>query len=408
MSVHAVQRRGGRSWKVCWREGGHQRSKTFRRKSDAQEFDARMTVAKQRGSMGPAASDMTIAELAEQWMRMHVVPNLRLSTAKTYAHAYDTHIGPYLGEVKLNAFGTFQVSEFQRDLFARARYGMATKVMTALSGMFTKAAEWGFLDVNPVRQIKRPPRPAKEPVVPISPRQVEQLITWFTERGRERDALMVELLAYSGLRPGELKALRWADVKKRTITVWRAFSGDEVRSTKTGARRTVKLLAPLRTDLVEYRRRCGQPDDEALIFTRDDGSFIRAEDWKNWQTRWFAEAAAAVGLPWTAPYNLRHSFASLLIHSDMSVPEIASHMGHSIEMLLSTYAHVIDEFAGSSRIDPEAVISRARGQGVADLLPDGSVVGGGEGEVFPPEWEAEYRTRTDDPFLTMEVLYQLS
>ena len=77
-------------------------------------------------------------------------------------------------------------------------------------------------------------------------------------------------------------------------------------------------------------------------------------------------------------------------------------------MLLSTYAHVIDEFAGSSRIDPEAEISRARGQGVADLLPDGSAVGEGEGEVFPSEWEAEYRTRTDDPFLTMEVLYQLS
>ena len=121
------------------------------------------------------------------------------------------------------------------------------------------------------------------------------------------------------------------------------------------------LLGLLRSDLLAYRRRCGQPNDEALIFTRDDGSFIRAEDWKNWQARWFAEAATEVGLPWTAAYNLRHSFASLLIHSDMSVPEIARHMGHSIEMLLSTYAHVIDEFAGSSRIDPEAEISRTRG-----------------------------------------------
>ena len=83
-------------------------------------------------------------------------------------------------------------------------------------------------------------------------------------------------------------------------------------------------------------------------------------------------------------------------------------MGHLIEMLLSIYAYVIVGFAGSSRIDPEAEISRARGQGVADLLPEGSAVGEGEGEVFPPEWEAEYRTRTDDPFLTMEVLYQLS
>ena len=369
MSVHEVQRKTGRAWKVSYRTGGRQRTKTFGRKKDATEFDARMKIAKQRGSMGPAAGDLTVSELADRWMRTHVIPNLRPQTAQVYATVYDQHIGPYLGRLKLNEFGTFQVAEFQSALYARAPYETASKTMTALSGMFTKGTEWGIVDVNPVRQVKRPPAPVKEPVTPISPRQVEEAIAWFRDEGRDQDAVMIAVLAYAGLRPGEVRALRWKDIGERSITVWQAVSGDELRPTKTGGSRSVTLLAPLRADLLEYRLLCGRPPDEAFVFPKADGSFLLLEDWKNWQVRWFTKMAKQVGLPWTSPYNLRHSFASLLIHSDLPVVQISQQLGHSTEMLLSTYAHVISEYANAPKVVPEEEIWAARAGGVSHLLP---------------------------------------
>ncbi len=62
------------------------------------------------------------------------------------------------------------------------------------------------------------------------------------------------------------------------------------------------------------------------------------------------------------PYDLRHSFASLLIHEDrLSIVEIAAQLGHTPTMTLSTYAHVIAELKGDPRISAEQQIPKARG-----------------------------------------------
>jgi integrase len=61
------------------------------------------------------------------------------------------------------------------------------------------------------------------------------------------------------------------------------------------------------------------------------------------------------------PYDLRHSFASLLIHEgELSIVEIANQLGHSTETLLRVYAHVIAEMADQPKISAEAAIAQAR------------------------------------------------
>jgi integrase len=73
-----------------------------------------------------------------------------------------------------------------------------------------------------------------------------------------RDATLVSVLAYAGLRPGEAFALNWVHVRECTLLVEAAVSLGQVGETKTRRRRAVRLLPPLAQDLAEWRLRAGR------------------------------------------------------------------------------------------------------------------------------------------------------
>lgn len=85
-------------------------------------------------------------------------------------------------------------------------------------------------------------------------------------RRDEREATLVSVLAYAGLRPREALALTWENVGERTILVERALSLGELKETKTRSTRSVRLLAPLRSDLNTLQMRLGRPVDGDLVF----------------------------------------------------------------------------------------------------------------------------------------------
>jgi site-specific recombinase XerD len=62
------------------------------------------------------------------------------------------------------------------------------------------------------------------------------------------------------------------------------------------------------------------------------------------------------------PYDLRHSFASLLLHEGRSVIYVARQLGHDARLTLSTYGHVIDEFDDLPQLSAETAISEARAE----------------------------------------------
>src|SRR5204863_3022387 len=91
-----------------------------------------------------------------------------------------------------------------------------------------------------------------------------------------------------------------------------------------------------------------------------NGGLWSGEDWRNWRHRAWARATQAVGLAGVRPYDLRHSFASLLLHEGRSVMYVARQLGHDGQMTLSTYGHVIDELDDSPQIAAEDAIMAAR------------------------------------------------
>ena len=119
-------------------------------------------------------------------------------------------------------------------------------------------------------------------------------------------------------------------------------------------------MRPLKADLAEWRLASGRPDCSAPVFPRRDGRTFTDEDWRNWRQRVFAPNARALAFESARPYDLRHSFVSLLIHEGASVVEVARQAGHAPTMTLSTYAHVIEELEGTERVSADVQIRQAR------------------------------------------------
>jgi len=94
-------------------------------------------------------------------------------------------------------------------------------------------------------------------------------------------------------------------------------------------------------------------------------------DWRNWRKRTYKPLAASVGLAGARPYDLRHAFASLLIHEGrLSVVEIAGQLGHNPTVCLDTYAHVMAEERDGEHLSAQEDIEQAR-QALLATEPEG-------------------------------------
>ena len=109
----------------------------------------------------------------------------------------------------------------------------------------------------------------------------------------------------------------------------------------------------------------GRPPDKALIVAHEDGSPWDKSAWQMWRVDRWAPACRAAGLdPVPRPYDLRHGFASLLLAEGRQPIYVAQQLGHSLGVLLKTYAHLIEEYAELQNLDASQEIALARGQQV--------------------------------------------
>jgi integrase len=234
------------------------------------------------------------------------------------------------------------------------------KTMTMLQGVLQRAVEWGRVPANAVKLTRKPPKRYRPSVQAIPPSVIELMRARLLGEERVRDVALLSVLAYAGLRPQEALALEWHHVRERTLLVERAVSDGQLKVLKNRRQpRTVTLLAPLREDLEAWRRAHGGL--AAPRFPSATGAFWRASDWRNWRERVYRPVAEAVGLDGPRPYDVRHAFASLLIHEGrLSVVEIAAQLGHNPTVCLDTYAHVMAEEREGDHLSAEVQIEQAR------------------------------------------------
>ncbi len=114
-------------------------------------------------------------------------------------------------------------------------------MLSLLQSVLSRAVILGKVPANPVAAIRKPAQRRGRAVKPLAPAMVERPRRAIPD---ERDATLVSVLAYAGLRPGEALALTWGHVGERTILVERSLALGELKDTKTRSTRSVRLLAP--------------------------------------------------------------------------------------------------------------------------------------------------------------------
>jgi integrase len=370
MSVHKGSRANGKAvYIVRWREGARNRRRTFDRRRDAELWDAEVRRRRQLGALRTLdAGRETLNEYVADTFVPTNVATLARATREHYVSTYDLHIAPHLGSVPLRDVTPEAIAHFQA---ARLRAGAGPvairRALELLGTILQRATESQRISSNPARLVRRARLPHAEEVRPFSPVEVESMRTYLAEGGSEhplRDATLVAILAYAGLRPGEALALRWGDVRDNTLLIQRSASYGEAKSTKTGATRSVRLLAPLRQDLAAWRLASGRPERDALVFPSDSGGIWSKPAYQSWRRRAFARAVSSAGIESARVYDLRHSFASLLLHEGRSVIDVARQLGHDARLTLTRYGHVIDELDAQPRLSAEDAIRSARAPSV--------------------------------------------
>ncbi len=379
-SLH--KRTGSKPYQVKWREGGRQRSRSFVREGDAKALKLEI---ERRQQLGPLASQVllsrvTLAEFTEQeWWPRYAIPNLAQDTRRRYLEIWGHDLLPRVGGYQLRELTPLLVEDLRDQL---ALQGLAPssqrKALLLLSGILKRAVVRGLIPANPVSMIampKLPPGRHPEPLAPETVEQIRQIMLASRTRivpasgpgqrrrgayqarfgsplDRQRSALIVSMLAYAGVRPGEGRGVRWSELRDRTLHVF---------ATKTQRERDVDLLAPLAQDLAEWRMACGRPDGDQLIIPRPSGGDWTREDWGNWRERVWRPAAIAAGVTGDLrPYRLRGSFVSLLLWSGEDLAYVADQAGHSIATLAKHYAGVMKDLKGQPRTPAADAIRLAR------------------------------------------------
>jgi integrase len=330
---------------------GKRDQRSFDTAQDAQDFRARLRLLKRTGDLAVLERGNEALErfMGDFW-RLYVETRLETSTRRKYRCLWNVHINRRLGAMELRQITPLVLSEFVLEL-EEAGAGAATirSCLGLLQSMFARAVEWDRASVNVVKLIAKPRVRRKRTIKPLRPIDVDALrrqMLLNSDHGL-RDATLVSVLAYAGLRPEEALALEYQHVCKTTILVEQKWiDGEIVPGQKTNRPpRCPPLLDALQADLREYQHACIGPG--GLIFARPDGAPWRDHDWRDWRSRVWQPACEAIGIATITktttvsngkrktkrtyegpvPYDLRHSFASLLIHDGKhSIVQISEQM----------------------------------------------------------------------------------
>jgi integrase len=356
-------------WEVRWLEDGQHRSRTFDRRTDAVDFEADQRRRLQLGAHAPAEPSR---ERLGSWLRRwwdRDASRWAASTRLQRGPVIDRWIIPRLEGVRLRDLGSARVRDWQAAIRSDGcTPHIANQALRILSAALGAAARDGLLPQNPCRDVRKLPHVPARPRA-LTPLEVERIRL---EMPTLRDIALLGLLCYAGLRPEEALALRWCDVGVRVLTIDRAFSCGELKPTKTHQRRTVEILEPLASDIAALRPRVVDP--ETLVAPSETGAFLNLNNWRN---RVWTPATRRAGVR-AAPYDGRHTFASLLINEGRSPLLVSAALGHSTgELVWRRYAHLLDERRAMPNVSVVDAIKAARDElQRAELRPtcDGAVV----------------------------------
>jgi integrase len=378
------RKRGANSWELKFAatdpaSGGRKfRYVTFRGTETAARAKLREFVTAVDDGKYLVPSKKTLAGFLGDWDG--TLNNVSPKTAQRYRELVRLHIIPHLGELKLQALSSTRIESFYGDLVAGRKAGRGDgntrplaprtviHVHRLLGSVLALAVRDKAIQNNPARGA-RPPKVERVELQILSEAQAAELLSRL--RGRSLYLLAALALA-TGMRRGEMLALRWRDVDleanpaalqvERSLEQTKAGLRFKAPKTKHG-RRALTLPAFIVRELRAHKSAqaaqrlalgMGKESTEALVFRQPNGSPLRPDDVSSsWR-----KAIAGLKLPKVSLHALRHTHASQLIASGMDVLTISRRLGHGeTSVTLDVYGHLFTPTDGAAA----SIIDRAFG-----------------------------------------------
>lgn len=287
------------------------------------------TLAKaRRGELpGMVRTGATFATACDDWLAYKRDRKVKLSTQIDYEHMVDRMkkvFGEKFGrELRLEEVTEGTVEGFRDALLEE---GLAdrtvNKYLTVLHGIFVWAQRRYRLPVNPVANVERRPNAKRGNIDVFSREEVLALVRAATS---EQDGTIYLTAAFTGLRLGELLALRWRDVDfaNDSIHVRQNFTNGRVDTPKSGQERTVPMADEAAQALAKLNKRESHAGEDDLVFCGVQGGHLAGHRLRDR----YKAALEKAGLRELRFHDLRHTFGSHAIRKADS-REVMEWMGH--------------------------------------------------------------------------------
>ncbi|MDQ2960404.1 MAG: site-specific integrase [Candidatus Dormibacteraeota bacterium] len=330
-------------------EDGRRRSVFGRTKEAAAQQLRNATLARDRGVL-EAPSKETVGTYLSGWLA-GAQPSLRPMTYQSYESIIRTQLIPRLGRTPLARLRPHHIQGIEGEMLAA---GLSPKYVRNVHGVLhralDRAVQWHQIAANPADGVDLPQRRVRT-MSALSPEEARTVL-----EAIETDPLCAlwTLMLTTGLRQGELLALRWRDVDLEAGRL--AVTGNSVRLTRrtrdalgvpsaepvrgepktARSRRVVEMPAIAVQALRQHRQDCAVVSLAGLIFTRPDG---RALAVPTVYDRWRAMLKRA-GVPVVRPHDARHTTATLLLGEGVHPKLVSEMLGHAtVAITLDLYSH---------------------------------------------------------------------
>ena len=341
-TIEAYKTSGGRRYMVRYRKPNRRQTtkRGFETKRAAERFAANVEVSKDRDEyIDPSRSRATIGELGPKWLARQT--HLKPSSYRPVEIAWRIHVEPMWAEHRVNAVNNDEVQDWVSGLSKKRGATTVIRAFGVLFAILEEAVRNRRLLKNPCNDIKLPRKTSKAHTY-LSHAQVHALA-----RESKSFQAVILVLAYCGIRWGELTGLRVRDVNlsRRRLSIEQnaVEVGVEiiVGTPKNHERRWVPYPELLDSHL---KAACESKLPDALVFSSPDGNFMRRTRANEKSGGWFAGAVRRSGVPQLTPHDLRHTAASLAVQSGANVKAVQRMLGHkSAAMTLDIYADLFED-----------------------------------------------------------------
>jgi integrase len=284
-----------------------------------------------------AEATMTFGNFVAEHFEPDILPTLKYATQKSYSLLLRTHLLPRFRDSRLCDIARAEVQQF---VTSKLKDGYAWETTnhfrTLLSKIMGTAVSWNYLSDNPVRGVKMPERTLKRPHRFLTMDEVRRLIAASEEPVRT----IVMLATMTGLRIGEILALRWGRINLAagTLRVEETCYHGRFGTPKTKAsRRELPLPSAVVQALLTHRSRSSDVSDEALVFCTSNGTPLASNNLRKRQLRPACLRAGLAPINWHA---LRHTHGTLLHAQGTPLRVAQAQLGHShLTTTLEVYTH---------------------------------------------------------------------